>query len=54
MISTLLIATLAAVLVMVKCLNKLHYAEETQQERGQDVMYEMVQGGKPAEAEYEI
>ena len=24
-----------------------------QQERGQDVMYEMVQGGKPAEAEYE-
>ena len=39
---------------MVKCLNKLHSAEETQQERGQDGMYEMVEGGKPAEAEYEI
>ena len=41
---TLLIATLATVLALVmrKFLNKLHSAEQTQQERVQDGMYEMV------------
>ena len=47
---TLLIATLVAVLVLRKCLNKLHSAEQTQQERGQDGMYVIVESGKPAEA----
>ena len=51
---TLLVTTLVAVLVMRKCLNKLHSAEQTQQGREKDGAYEMVESGKPAEAEYEV
>ena len=53
-VGTLLLTTLVAVLVMRRCLNKLHSAGQTQKEGEQDGAYEMVEKAKPVEAEYEV
>ena len=53
-VGTLLLTTLASVLVMRRCLNKLHSAGQTQEEGEQDGAYEMVEKAKPVEAEYEV
>lgn len=51
-VGTLVTCALVALLVMRKCLNKLHLKQTQQQEH--DGAYEVVEGGKPAEAEYEM
>ena len=51
-VGTLVTGTLVALLVTRKCLNKLHLKQTQQQEH--DGAYEVVEGGKPAEAEYEM
>ena len=53
-VGTLLLTTLVAVLVMRRCLNKLHSEGQTQEEGEQDGAYEMVEKAKPVEAEYEV
>ena len=50
-VGTLLLTTLVAVLVMRRCLNKLHSEGQTQEEGEQD---EMVECAKPAEAVYDV